>query len=308
MKRFPMITPFLVMLVLNLNTAFTQDLNSDIIHRVNAANLELDKAEEQIRTGKAELAPYKLKGAQKEYNNIFNYYKGSFDPNHPTLLKLKERIERISRQLSQGTKKIPKTPVQKLSADEQRDIRADIHRRIDATDRELVRVNQAAVKGERAMGSLEAAKRQYKNIFTYYKGKFDPADPEVAALKKRIDDAEQAMNIGSAKKNITAPLESNSGAVEDLPKNMGQDLISVSLSLRSLEDRLDTANNSGFPDSYLYGLEYDLHSASDKFKRFNESYKGRFDSNHAAYKQVEKRLKEDRAAVSAFEAKFGSKK
>ncbi len=308
MKHIVLLPLFISLFILNMNSLFSQELSANIMRRVNAANLELDKAEEQIRTGKPELAPRKIKSAQKEYDNIFNYYNGTFDPNNPTLVKLKERIESISKQLSQGTKQTPNAPIPELSADEQRDVRADIHRRIDAADRELVIVNQRAVKSERALGSLEAAKRQYKNIFTYYKGKFDPADPEVAALKKRIDDAEQAMNIGFAKKNATAPLEGNAAAVEDMPKDMGQDLISVALSLHSLENRLDTANNSGFPDSYLYGLKRDLNSASDKFKRFNESYKGRFDSNHVAYKQVEKRLKEDRMAVSAFEAKYGSKK
>jgi len=308
MKRVAILTFFISVFFLNLNSVFSQDLSANIMRRVNAANLELDKAEEQIRTGKSELAPRKVKGAQKEYDTIFKYYKGSFNPNHPTLLTLKERIENISNQLSQGTKQTPKTPVQRLSKDEQRDVWADIHRRIDAADRELLRVNQEAAKGERDNHALGKARQEYANIFNYYKGKFDPANPEIVALKKRIDDAEQAMKIGSAGKNATAPLESNSAAVEDLPENMGQDLISIALSLSSLENRLDTAKHSGFPDSYLYGLNYDLNSASDKFKRFNELYKGRFDSNHVAYKQVEKRLKKDRAAVAAFEAKVGSKK
>ncbi len=301
MKRFTLLTLFTTLFIFNIGLAFSQDLNADIIRRVNAANLELDKAEEQIRTGKSELAQRKVKEAQKEYDNIYKYYKGSFNPNHPILLKLKERIERISKQLSQDTKQTQNPPVQTLSANEQRDVWADIHRRIDAADRELVMVNQEAVRGERALESLEAAKREYKNIFIYYKGKFDPADPEITALKKRIDDAEQAMNEGFAKKNATAPLESNSAAVEDLPENMGQDLISIALTLRSLENRLDTAKNSGFPNSYLYGLKHDLNSASDKFKRFNDTYKGRIDANHAAYKQVNKRLEEDRTAVRVFE-------
>ena len=300
------------------------DLSANIVRRVNAANLELDKAEEQIRTGKSEHAPAKLKSAQAEYDNIFNYYKGSFDPSHPTLVELKRRMEKITNQLSAGTSQTSQTiattpkvkaPNAKASAMKvkpetqkkvQANLSANIRRRIDAADRHLVWVNQGAAKGERAMGELNSAKGEYKKIFEYYKGSFDPEHSDIVALKNRINAAEQSMNAGFAKKNATAPIESNSGAVEDLPTKMGEDLISIAGALRTLENRLDTADKSGNPGSYVYGVNDDLNIALGKFNRFNTTYKGQFDPNHVAYRQVKTRIEKGRDAAAALEKRDGS--
>lgn len=306
--------------------AFSQDLSANIMRRVDAANEYLNKAEEQIRTGKAEHAPAQLKGANDEYDNIFNYYKGSFDPEHPVLVKLKKRIEKIENQLADGTDQKPqstapfsteKAPQTKAAistgnpapqTNEQGDLSANIRRRIEEADRRLVWVNQGAAKGERAVGELNRAKGEYDKIFEYYKGSFDPKHPDIIALKNRIESAEQAMNEGFAKKNATAPLESNSAAVEDLPVKMGEDLIAIAGALRTLENRLDTASRSTMPGSYLEGVKDDLKIAKGKFDRFNTTYKGQFDAGHVAYTQIEKRLKNDQNAVSKLEAEAGSAK
>lgn len=308
MKRISLLTLFLTIFFCFQVAAISQDLSTNIMRRVNAANLDLDKAEEQIRTGKAEHAPAKLKSAQAEYDNIFNYYNGTFDPDHPTLVKLKERINKISNQLSEGSNQESKAAdaAVKPQTNGEEDLSANIRRRIDAADRQLVWVNQGAAKGNRAIGALDAARKEYKNIFEYYKGSFDPGHPDIVALKDRIDAAEQAMNAGFARKNTNAPLETNPAAVENLPKQMGEDLVSIAGALRSMENRLDTAGKSSNPGSYVYGVKDDLSIASGKFKRFNEKYKGQFDSQHVAYLQVESRLKKGREAVSALEKRAGS--
>ena len=113
------------------------------------------------------------------------------------------------------------------------------------------------------------------------------------------------MNAGFAKKNATAPLESNSAAVENLPKQMGEDLIDIASSLRTLENRLDTAGKSSNPGSYVYGVKDDLKIVSSKFDRFNANYKGQYDPEHVAYRQVKSRLKEGRNAVSKLENEKG---
>ncbi len=285
--------------MLNVGTVLSQDLSSNIMRRVNAANLDLDKAEKQIQSGKSA----QLRNAKKEYDNIFNYYKGGFDPNHPVIVKLKSRIEKISAELSKGTEQTQKISSDVIQKNTKRELSANIRRRIDAADRQLVWVNQGAAKGERAMGALNAAKAEYTNIFQYYSGSFDPDHPDIVAFKKRIDSAEQAMNAGFSRKTVTAPLESNSAAVEDLPAKVGRDLISIAGALRTLENRLNTASKSGSPGSYLAGVKDDLKIVSDKFDRFNSTYKDRFEKSHVAYVQINERLKKDRKAVSNLESK-----
>ncbi len=324
MKYISLVSVIMVIFCMNMKVAFSQDLSSNIMRRVSAANLELDKAEEQIRTGKAELVPAKLKGAQKELDNIFNYYKGTFDPNHPTLVKLKSRIEKISKGLAETkeqeqqeavTATPQEAPPSKPAVEHNStttpkggnsDLSANIRRRIDSANQQLVWVNQAAAKGNRAIGALKAAKTEYENIFQYYKGSFDPKHPDIIELQQRINAAEQAMNTGFSKKNASTQLESNPAAVEDLPKNIGRDLLSIADAIRTLENRLDTASKSNNPGSYLFGVKDDLKIASDMFINFNNTYKNQFRLEHVAYIQVDARLKKGREAVSRLEAEAGS--
>ncbi|MBU1564715.1 MAG: hypothetical protein KJ630_03690 [Proteobacteria bacterium] len=322
MKAISVLAMFFTLLFFNLNAVFSQDLNANIMRKVNAANQELDKAEDQIKTGKLELAPAKVKSAQKEYDAIFSYYGGSFDPAHPVLVKLKNRIANITEQASGKSQKPQsgsavstgeklqteeKTPpgITVAQGKEQNDLSANIRRRIDAADRALVIANQAAEKGERAEGSLTKARVEYKNIFEYYKGSFDPNHPDIIALKKRIDTAEQAMTAGFVQKNATAPLESNSGAVEDLPAQMGADLVAIAGALNILEHRLETAANSSQPGSYLEGVKSDLQFAQDKFEQFQKNYTGSFEPGHVAYQQVQLRLESGQDAVARLKGEAG---
>jgi len=83
-------------LLLGPAVAGAQDLDANIQRRVNAITLDLDKAEALIRKGSADLAQRYIVGARKEYAKIFEYYPGQFDPDHPTLVALKKRIEDLA--------------------------------------------------------------------------------------------------------------------------------------------------------------------------------------------------------------------
>ena len=85
-----------VCLLLGAGVAGGQELTANIERRVNAITLDLDKAEDLIRRGNADLAQRHIVGARKEYAKIFEYYPGQFDPDHPTLAALKKRIEDLA--------------------------------------------------------------------------------------------------------------------------------------------------------------------------------------------------------------------
>ncbi len=287
-----MLTLIFLILVFYQGSALSEDLSSNIMRRVNAANQYLDKAEEQIKVGSTDLAPGNLKSARQEYDNIFNYYSGSFDPDHPTLTSLKDRMDRLEAQLSAPA---PTTQVKDDSQPTgQAELSSNIRRRIDAADRHLDWVNKAAAKGSDDPGELNAAKMEYDNIFEYYKGSFDPNHPDLVALKNRIDAAEKAANQGVAKTNQSAPLESNQRTVDDLPSQMGEDLIGVANSLRSLENALKTANSSHNPGSYVQGVKMDLDIVENKFSTFNSTYQSQLPTQHQSYIQVQSRVQNGR--------------
>ncbi len=296
--RFVM-TFVLFIMVASTGAALSDELSSNIMRRVNAANEYLDKAEEQIKSGRAEMAPRKLKSARTEYDNIFQYYGGSFDPEHPTLKSLKKRIDQIETQLSAPaptsafkTESVPKGQVE---------LSANIRRRIDSADRQLEWVNKSIAKGTDDPGALQSAKNEYDHIFEYYKGSFDPNHPDLVALKGRIDAAEKASNQAVATTNQSAPLEQNHRAVDDLPSPMGKDLIGVANSLFPLENRLETANSSQNPGSYLQGLNMDLTALEEKFSKFNTTYEGQLPAGHPSYIQVQNRVQANQDAVASLE-------
>ena len=180
--------------------ATAQDLSSNIMRHVNEANDFLDKAEEQIRTGKEEHAPRQLKGAQKQYDEIFSFFKGSFDPEHPTITALKQRIASVEAQISGAEAPAAVQTPSSSSTANSNDLSANIRRHINEADIKLEYVNQSTKTGNRDIRSLQFAKASYENIFEYYKGTFDPNHPDIIALKERIDQAEQAMNAAYAER------------------------------------------------------------------------------------------------------------
>ncbi len=273
---------------------------------VNSANLELDKAEEQIRTGRAEFAPAKLKGAQASYDQIFQYFQGRFDPEDPTLVQLKNRIATVHSHFPGKAWQQSPSSVSSAIISLQKPLFANIQRYIDSADRQLVWVNQQAAKGERDSNALEKAKTEYQNIFTYFKGRFAPNHPDIIALKNRIDAAEQAMIKGVVRKNTSAPLETNPAAVSDLPPKMGADLRNIAATLFTLENRLKTATASTSPGSYVAGVKHDLDLAASRFEQFNSEYKGQFSSTHVAYMQVKNRLEVGRRAFAKLQTDAGA--
>lgn len=70
-------------------------LSANIMRRVDAARLELDKAEELVGSDPVQ-APRHIENAAKEYDNINQYYGSSFDPGHPTIVGLKRRIDDLT--------------------------------------------------------------------------------------------------------------------------------------------------------------------------------------------------------------------
>jgi hypothetical protein len=86
---------FFIISLLILNVALAEELSPNIIRRVNAVTLELDKAEEALnRKHSAAFQDY-MKGAEKEYDIIYEYYPGKADPNHPVLSELENRINEL---------------------------------------------------------------------------------------------------------------------------------------------------------------------------------------------------------------------
>lgn len=284
-----------VSLLFAFGTVSAQELSANIQRRVNAATLDLDKAEDLIRRDRAELSTKHVKGAKKEYDNIFSYYSGSFDPNHPTLVALKRRIAELTTRGEQG-QAASKEPAPAKSAGQSKELSANIRRRMDAIERQLVWVDQAIAKGGDASGPLGAARREWDNILNYYRGTFDPNHAELIALKTRIDEAEKAMNAGVAATARATPVESRM-SIEGMPGEMGSHLKQVGGSLHTLENRLVTAYKGSNAPSYYPGVKSDLEIAENQFAQFNGRYAGKYDPGHEAYVRVTRRLEKARANV-----------
>ena len=93
---------FIAVILLTGGVVLAQaDLGPNIMRRVNSIIVELDKAEDTLNRNHMEAFQGYLKGAEKEFAKIFEYYPGKADPNHPTLSDIQKRIDA----LHAGTKK-----------------------------------------------------------------------------------------------------------------------------------------------------------------------------------------------------------
>lgn len=95
MKTFVLLISTAVILLVG-GTVFAQDdLGPNIMRRVNAIVVELDKAEDALKRQHMEAFQGYIKGAEKEYAKIFEYYPDKADPEHPTLAELKKRMDSL---------------------------------------------------------------------------------------------------------------------------------------------------------------------------------------------------------------------
>jgi len=202
-----------VFLTFNAQEVFAQDLSANILRIVDSTNQYLDKAEKQIENGKPEWARPRLKAARRQ----FNIMRDSLRSDHPILLKMKGRITKIDSVLEAASVKSKNTPKNTETATKM-ELAADALRSIKAADRKLIWVKLKGYKGTRARKDLESAKSEYENIFKYQKGRYNPDHPQIIALKKRIDEADQAMKAKSANKDGRIPAQKDSSAVKDLPE------------------------------------------------------------------------------------------
>lgn len=291
------------------------ELSSNIMRRVNTANQSLDKVAEMIESGKADLTGSELKNAQQEYDNIHQYYGGTFDPKNPTLVKLKGRIDELTAK-AQGAQEAPAkakalAPAAKIEAKGEpaaapataqqsspsKELSSNIRRRMKTIEGQLKTVEKLTAKGQDASVSIATARQEFKNIHDYYKGSFDPNDPELVALEARIDAAEKAMRSAVAAKDKATAVESRM-EITGMPGQMGEHLMEVGRDLLNMEQRLDTAYKGNSPGTYYTGAKNDLDYAEKKLAEFNDRYAGKYDPEHEAYVQVTQRIENGRLAVA----------
>jgi len=95
MKRLILLILIAMMFLAHGVTQAQDDLGSNIMRRVNSIVVELDKAEDALKRQHMEAFQGYIKGAEKEYAKIFEYYPGKADPEHPVLAELKKRMDSL---------------------------------------------------------------------------------------------------------------------------------------------------------------------------------------------------------------------
>lgn len=175
-------------------------LDSKIVYKMDKVTSSLNSAEKSFDGNKQKQAKKNLNSAQKEMKKIFSWYKGKFDPNHPDIVALQNRISAVGAKIN-GTKPMPvvkaksAVPVPNKSTK----LNSKITRKMETVIKHLDSAEQyiSVSSQKQAKRSIELAKREMKNIFSWYKGKFDPNNPEIVALQNRIKSA--SMNLGKGK-------------------------------------------------------------------------------------------------------------
>ncbi|MDP6705150.1 MAG: hypothetical protein QF893_02310 [Alphaproteobacteria bacterium] len=176
MRRLTLLATALLVALASAPLVEAQELLSNIQRRVNSATDSLDKAEDLITRGEPKLSLGHIKGAQKEYDNIFNYYPGKFDPEHPTLVALKKRIAGLTARARQapaaGAAPAATTGAAAAGATGGRAAAQQLRARLDAAS---FNIQQLRNRGDTSAKTLETARKSlaeaeaaFKKLTTTY--------------------------------------------------------------------------------------------------------------------------------------------
>lgn len=327
MKHFSIVVLFFV-LVMQMGTALSAELSSNIMRRVNAANLSLDKVDVMIKENRAEHSGRHLRSAQLEYDNIYKYYGTSFDHEHPTLVALKARIETLSARAENAKNKpaavstqsgpvvsqpVVKSQITPTKTDESKQLLSNVRRLIGITNGMLDQVNKDIAKGHKTDYNLERAKSEYAKIFKRYTGMFDPEHPDVLALKARIDKVEQEAEAASMARMGTKPVESGHTIV-GMSQPMGKQLRQIGVHLATLDRVLaDARKAEASAARHSSGsarlsplanqaplVKREAEKINSLFATFNQDFADQYKANHPAYVQVSNRVTKANKDVSEF--------
>jgi len=140
-----------------------------------------------------------LDSAQYEYDKIFEYYEGKFDPNHPEIAAMTERLAK-AKELYATTEANKGEPPSEPTAAVPAKLDSRILYRIQKADASIEGVQEVVAAGGEAEGrldvakvSLAAAEREHAAILEYYADKFDLKHAEYQAALARLENARQAV-------------------------------------------------------------------------------------------------------------------
>lgn len=175
--------------VLLSTVVLAQALDSRVERRVEQVSKTLDRAAGALEQGKTSQAERALAQAQKDYDKIFEFYGGKFDPEHPKIVALKQRIDALGAKVGAPAEAAkPAAPAVPATARPQ-GLPDAVMRRVDQANGTLDQAEDRLAKGDGkgAERFVAQAQGQYDKLFQYYKDKFDPDDAAVVALQQRID-------------------------------------------------------------------------------------------------------------------------
>lgn len=192
-----------------------EKLDSKIVYQLDKVTSALNDAEEYYDSSKQKRAKKSLSSAQKEMKKIFSWYKGKFDPNHPDIVAPQKRISAIADKIN-GTKQVPvviakpATPASNLSAA----LNSKVTRKMETVSSHLDSAEKyiSVNSQKQAKRSVDSAKKELNNIFSWYEGKFDPNHPEIVALQKRV--ATVSSNVGNGESVVSNNTETTASKKE----------------------------------------------------------------------------------------------
>ncbi len=212
MRYLTLLTLLFTVFLLTPMGASSANLNSDIVRRINSADRELSWVNKAIAKGETD--ENALDKAQEEYDKIFQYYAGSFDPNHPQIAALKNRID-AARNAMKGVddKKNLNTPIEtnhKAVADLPHQMGNDLVAVASALRTLENRLNAAATSnnpGSYVAGvnsDLSIAKDKLNHFESLYKGHFPANHQAYLQVTTRLQRDTKTASTLQAKVNSAA--------------------------------------------------------------------------------------------------------
>lgn len=278
---------------------------------VNSANASLDKAEEQIKSGRAELAESKINSANSDFDLIGERYANYYDPNDVTLTTLQARIKQVSTSkesalaAAQGN-----ANNSSISSDPEKKLMSNITRELRIGNSNLDAAQEDIAKGNSLDYNIGKAQSNYEKIFSRYKGSFDPNHPEIVAFKARIEELENAKNVATRQQMATQPPQSIN-IILGLSDKAGGKLKRVGSSLGVFETSLATAQKTHAEKTIAHvsaaaTATRNFEAVEEVFAEFNNEFSGKFKTSNESYVYVTHQIAEGKKALATLKGELDS--
>jgi len=286
-----------VLAVMVSYSAFGEEaLHSWVANALRKIPPKLEKAESLANQGDMANAKVFLGSAQTEWDQMHTSLRDKFKDDHPDIVAVRKQLEAVTAKVlgaAAAKKAAPKAEAPKVEASKK--LHSWVANALGKIPPKLEKAESLANQGDMANAnvSLGSAQREWDQMHTSFKGKFDENHPDIVAVRKQLEAVKAKMAGGAAAKveTPTSTVASDGPAItEPLPSTMVYEMKQYN---KNLDWTIENAATMSINDARRYlEKEHNWHTKK-------EWSKGKFHPQHPDVLAMDAKVAEAKRLVQA---------